>query len=73
MAVGQYMGVFYLDDSMIGSRYSERIQGNINFLIRIFRRVRLKANVERSKTMICQPGKIHGGMSEKYFSRRSKV
>ena len=56
---------------VIGLRNTEWIQGSINILILIFRRVFLMINVAKSKTTTCQTGVIRKGMSEKYFSWRS--
>ena len=70
MAVGRFMGVFYADEGMIGSRDPEWLQGTINVLIGLFRRVILMTNVARSKTMTCQLGAICTGMSEEAFSWR---
>ena len=47
MAVGKCMGLFHADDGMIGLRYPEWLQGAINVLTKIFRRVGLMANVEK--------------------------
>ena len=58
------MGVFCLDDGMIVSRDPEWLQGDTNIIIGILRRGGLMANIEKSKTMNCQPGVIHTGMSE---------
>ena len=73
MAVGWYMGVCYEDDGMTGSRNQEWLQGTINVIIVLFRRVGLMENIEKSKTMTYQPGEIRMGMSDKDFSLRSKV
>ena len=72
MVAGRCMGVFNADDGMLGSRYPEWLQGAINVLIRLFRRVRLMVNVAKSKNMTCQPGAIHMGISEEAFSRKSQ-
>ena len=72
MVVGRFMGVFYADERMIGSRYPECLQVAINVLIRLFRRVGLINNFTESKTMTCHPGAIGKGISEEAFSWRSK-
>ena len=66
------MGAFYTDDGMIGSRDPEWIQGAINVLIGLFRRVFLMANDEKSNTLTCQPGSVITGVSEEAFSWRIK-
>ena len=63
MAAGRIMVVFYADGGIIGSREPEWIQGALNALIRIFRRVDLMGNVAKYNTMIFQPGLICTGMS----------
>ena len=65
--------MFYADDDMIGSRDPEWLQGEINVHIGLFRRVILMTNIEKFKTMTCQPGEIFMGMSEEAFSCRIKV
>ena len=66
------MGMFYANVVMIGSREPEWLQGAINFLIGLFRRVGLMANISEYKTKKFQPGAIHTGMAEEDFSRRSQ-
>ena len=46
VVVGNFMSLFYVDDGMIGSGDPEWLQGAINILIAIFRRVGLMANLE---------------------------
>ena len=72
MSVGRYMGMFYADDGIVVSRDPEWIQGAINVLIELFRKVILMANLEKSKTMTCKPRDIFTGTLEEYFSQRSK-
>ena len=45
------MGVFYADDGMIRSRNPKKFQGAINFLVGIFIRFSLIANLAKSETM----------------------
>ena len=72
VVVGRCMGMFYADDGMIGWRGPEWIQGDINVLVILFRRVGLMANVAKSNTMTCQPGAICTGISEEAFSWNRK-
>ena len=62
--VGRCLGVFYADDGMVGSRNSDWLQHTMNVLVRIFRSYGLVANIEKSRTMTCQPGSLRTGMSE---------
>ena len=55
-AVGWGLGVFYLDDGLIGLRDPEWLQGYINV------RIGLMANVSKSKTMTFQLGVIRLGL-----------
>ena len=73
MPVGRCMGMFYADDVMVVSKDPEWLQGDINVLIRLFRRVELMENVEKSNTMTCHTWAIHMGMLEETFSQRSEV
>ena len=70
MAVGRSMGVFYVYNGLVGSRYLQWLQGYINVLIRLFYRVVLMANFAKSNTITFQQGLIRTGMSEEAFSRR---
>ena len=51
MAVGRCIGAFYADNEMIGSRDPEWLQGYINVLIKLLRRVGIMANVAKSDTI----------------------
>ena len=73
MVVGRFMGVFYEDNGMVGLRDPECLQGAINFLIGLFRRFNLIYNLEKSKTMTCDPGAIFTGVSEESFIWRSVI
>ena len=69
--MGRIMGTFYAGDGIIRSRDMEWIQGYINVLTGLFRRVDLMANITKSKIKTCQTGVIHTWMSEEAFSQRS--
>ena len=47
-AIRQFMGVFYDNDGMVGSRDSEWIQHLMNFLVGLFWQYGLAANVAKS-------------------------
>ena len=55
-AVGNCLGVFYADDSMVGSRDSEWLQYSMNVLVGLFRRYGLTATIAKSRRTTCQPG-----------------
>ena len=46
-AVGRYLGVFYTDDSMVGSRDAEWIKHLMNFLVGLFQQYCLAANIAK--------------------------
>ena len=62
--VGRCLGVFYADDDMVGSREPDWLQNLMNILVGLFRRYGLAANVAKSHTMTCQPGRLWSGMPE---------
>ena len=63
MVVGMCMGVFYVDDNMIISMDPEWIQGSINVIFGLLRRVSLMDNVEKYKTTTFHTGEILTGIS----------
>ena len=65
------MGVFYVYGGMTRKRDLEWIQGAINVLIVLFRRVEMMSNVEKYMTITWNPGENFTGMSEEAFSCRS--
>ena len=71
MTVGRILGMFCLDDGLIGFRYPERLQVALNVFRGLFCRVGLTANVAKYKNMNFQAGEIYTGMSEDDFSWRS--
>ena len=56
LTVGQCLGLFYTNNSMVGSRYPEWLQGALNVLIILLKRYGLVTNVDKYKAMMCQPG-----------------
>ena len=69
--VGQKMGVFHADNYMKGYYHPELLQGSINVLICLFKKIIPKSNIAKSKTMIIQPGGIWYSISVELFTRRS--
>ena len=61
---GHFLGIFYVDDGMVGSIDSNWLQHLMNILIGLSRRYGLVANVSKSCTMTCEPGALRSGMSE---------
>ena len=62
-AVGSCLGVFYADESMVGSRDYEWLHHLMNVLVGLFRGYGLTSNVTKSRTMTCQTGALRSGMS----------
>ena len=69
--VGQYRGMFYTYDGLVGSPVPCFLQGSLIVLIGLFRRYGLLDNVAKSKAMMCQPGVIQSGMSKEAVGRWS--
>ena len=53
---------------MVGSHDSYWLQHAMNFLVKLFRRYGLAANVSKSRTITCQPGLFRAWMSEESMS-----
>ena len=64
-SVGRWLGVFYDNDGMVGSRDAEWLQQSMNVLVSIFLRYGLTANFTKSFKMACQPGALRSAMSVK--------
>ena len=52
---------YYTDDGMVGSLNSDWLHHSMNFLVDLFRRYGLAANVTKSHTMTYQPWRITSG------------
>ena len=70
-AVGWSMGVFYVYNFIVGLRDPEWLQGDLNVLIGLFLRIGLMANIDKSKTMMCQPGMIRSGILDEAVGQQS--
>ena len=62
-AVGRCMGIFYVNDGMVGSRNVEWLQHLINVLVGLFWWYGRADNVAKSRRMTCRPGALRLGMS----------
>ena len=62
--VGRCLGVFYVNNDMVGSRDPDWLQNTMNVLVGLFRRYGLATNVDKSHTMTCQPSALRAGMPE---------
>ena len=52
-AVGRSFGFFYADDGILVSQDPDFLHGSLNVLITLFWRIRLAANVAKSKKITC--------------------
>ena len=62
--VGRCLRVFYAKYGMVSSRESDWLQHAMNFLVGLFRRYGLAANIAKSHKMTCHPVNLRVGMSE---------
>ena len=65
------LGIFYSDDGLLGFHDPEWLQGVLNVLIGLLRRIGLMGNFAKSKMMTCQSGAIRLVMSEEVVGRIS--
>ena len=70
--VGRCLVLFYADDVMVGAQDSEWLQNALNFIIGLFWRYRLFANVTKSQTITFQPGALWSGMPDEAVGRLCK-
>jgi hypothetical protein len=47
-----------VDDGLVSARCPEWLQSFFNILIKLFERIGLLANADKTKVVICVPGKI---------------
>ena len=57
------LGVFFVNDGLIGLQEPECFQWDLYLIIRLFRRVALIANIAKYRTMTCKLWVIYTGMS----------
>ena len=62
--IGRYVGVFYADDGMVGSRDLDWQPHALNVLVSLCRRYDLAAIVAKSCTVTCHPRELRVGVSE---------
>ncbi len=59
---------FFVDDGLVSARCPEWLQSSFNILIKLFERIGLLANADKTKVMICVPGKIQSAQTEMEYS-----
>jgi hypothetical protein len=55
---------FFVDDGLVFARCLEWLQSSFDILINLFERIGLLANADKTKVMICVPGKIQSAQTE---------
>ena len=58
--VGEHNIYFYTDDGRIAGRDPIWVQAALTKMVRMFERVGLQTNLDKTKAMICTPGFIWG-------------
>ena len=53
---GERKLVFYVYDRLIAGRYHIWLQYALMVTVEIFRRVRMKTNLDKTKDLVCTPG-----------------
>ena len=56
--IRQFRAAFYADDGLVQSRCPVMMQTSLDTLVSLFKRVGLRTNVSKTKTMVCVPGQI---------------
>jgi hypothetical protein len=63
---------FFVDDGLVSARCSVWLQSSFDTLTQLFERIGLLANADKTKVMICVPGKIRVAPTEtEYASQRA--
>jgi hypothetical protein len=63
---------FFVDDGLVSARCLEWPQSSFDILIKLFVQIGLLANADKTKVMICVPGKIQSAQMEvEYTSRQA--
>jgi hypothetical protein len=63
---------FFVDDGLVSARCPEWLQSSFDILIKLFERIGLLANADKTKIMICVPGRIRSAQTEvEYTSQQA--
>ena len=57
-AVHDYCIAFFVDDGLVAARCPAWLQSSFNILIKLFERIGLLANSDKTKVVTCVPGRI---------------
>ena len=63
--------VFYVDDRRVAGRDNEWVQDALTVTVSLFRQMGLAKNLEKTKTMVYNPGFIWGKWGELAYKRRA--
>ncbi len=71
--VAEYMAtfftIFYVDDAFLASRDAGFLQHALTYLVDLFERVGLQANMSKTQTMICTPARIRTQLPSEFYRR----
>jgi hypothetical protein len=71
--VAEYMttffAIFYVDDAFLASWDAGFLQHASTLLVNLFKRVGLQANMSKTQTMICTPGRIRTQLPSESYHR----
>jgi len=63
---------FFVNDGLVAARCPEWLQTSFNILIILFEQIGLRMNANKTKVMMCLPGKIQvAQMEEEYASQQT--
>ena len=61
---------FFVDDGLVAARCPVWLQASFNILIKLFERIGLMANADKTKVVTCTPGKIRVAQTEEEYARK---
>ena len=70
-SAGEHNICFYVDDGQIAGRYPIWVQAALTTMVRMFERVGLQMNLDKTKAMICTPGFIWGQHGAEAYKRQA--
>jgi hypothetical protein len=59
---------FFVDDGLVSARCPVWLQSSFDILTQLFERISLLANADKTKVMICMPGKIRVAPTEREYA-----
>jgi hypothetical protein len=62
--------MLYVDDGLLASNQPDILQGGTDYLVDLFERVGLNANISKTKSMTCEPRPEQGPISDYAYKRR---